>query len=65
MDFRLRGSSVEPPPAWLDHLAAAARQAGLAYEPVPLVGWMTGRGIMAAVRHLGGCLTLPPPHFPA
>ncbi len=39
---------------WLRQLRTCAHDLGLGYEPVPVLGWMHGRDIIACVRHLGG-----------
>ena len=39
---------------WLRQLRACAHELGLGYEPVPVLGWMLGRDLIACVRHLGG-----------
>ena len=39
---------------WLRQLRACAHDLGLGYEPVPVLGWMLGRDLIACVRHLGG-----------
>jgi hypothetical protein len=46
------------PPQGLEMLRAAARGAGLDYEPVPVRAWFDGGPFIALVRALGGRLLL-------
>src|SRR5205814_8308762 len=54
MDDVVYTSIAGLPPRWLEPIRIAAHELGLYFDPVAIRGWLTGSGLIATVRSLGG-----------